>query len=74
LPDGVIAFHAATKLEHDQTVTNGGRVLNITATGRTLELALERAYSGVSRIQFEGIQYRRDIGRSSVPDIILGPA
>jgi phosphoribosylamine---glycine ligase len=66
LPDGVIAFHAATKLEHDQTVTSGGRVLNITATGPTLEAALERAYAGVSRIQFEGMQYRRDIGRSSV--------
>jgi phosphoribosylamine---glycine ligase len=66
LPEGVITFHAATKLEHDQTVTNGGRVLNITATGRTLELALERAYAGISRIQFEGMQYRRDIGRSSV--------
>jgi phosphoribosylamine---glycine ligase len=66
LPDGVIAFHAATKLEQEQTVTNGGRVLNITATGANLELALERAYSGISRIQFEGMQYRRDIGRSSV--------
>ena len=66
LPDGVIAFHAATKLEHDQTVTNGGRVLNITATGPTLEAALERAYAGVSSIQFEGMQYRKDIGRSSV--------
>jgi phosphoribosylamine---glycine ligase len=68
LPDGVIAFHAATKLEHDQTVTNGGRVLNITATGPNLELALERAYAGVSSVKFEGMQYRKDIGRSSVPD------
>jgi phosphoribosylamine---glycine ligase len=66
LPDGVIAFHAATKLEHDQSVTNGGRVLNITATGPTLETALERAYVGVSKIKFEGMQYRKDIGRSSV--------
>jgi phosphoribosylamine---glycine ligase len=66
LPDNVIAFHAATTLEQDQTMTNGGRVLNITATGASLELALERAYIGVSRIQFEGMQYRRDIGRSSV--------
>jgi phosphoribosylamine---glycine ligase len=66
LQNDVIAFHAATKLEHDQTVTNGGRVLNITATGPTLELALERAYAGVSKIKFEGMQYRRDIGRSSV--------
>jgi phosphoribosylamine---glycine ligase len=66
LPDGVIAFHAATKLEHDQTVTNGGRVLNITATGRTLEAALERAYAGVSSVKFEGMQYRKDIGRSSL--------
>jgi phosphoribosylamine---glycine ligase len=47
-------------------VTNGGRVLNITATGATLEAALERAYAGVSKIKFEGMQYRRDIGRSSV--------
>jgi phosphoribosylamine---glycine ligase len=66
LPDGVIAFHAATKLEQDQTLTNGGRVLNITATGRTLEAALERAYAGVSSVKFEGMQYRKDIGRSSL--------
>ena len=69
LPEGVIAFHAATKLEHDQTVTNGGRVLNITATGRTLEAALERAYAGVSRVKFAGMHYRKDIGRSSLPAI-----
>ena len=73
LPEGVIAFHAATKPEHDQTVTNGGRVLNIIATGANLELALERVYLGVSRIQFEGMQYRRDIGRSSLPETIGDP-
>ena len=74
LPEGVIAFHAATKLEYDQTVTNGGRVLNITATGQTLEAALERAYAGVSKVKFSGMQYRKDIGRSSVPEIIGEPA
>ena len=43
-------------------VTNGGRVLGITATGGALQEALRAAYDAVERIHFEGAHYRRDIG------------
>ena len=59
---GVKVLHAGTKLIGDTLVTNGGRVLGVTATGKTLEAALASAYQAASRIHFEGIHYRKDIG------------
>ncbi len=69
VPDGVTVYHAGTKLEGKQVVTSGGRVLNVTATADTLEDALELAYTGVSSIAFEGMQYRTDIGRSTLQPV-----
>jgi phosphoribosylamine---glycine ligase len=55
-------LHAGTKLDpHGRVVSAGGRVLSITATGRTLTAARDAAYEAVSRIKLEGSQYRRDI-------------
>lgn len=62
--DGVEVFHAGTKLENGKFYTNGGRVLGVTASGRTLDEALEKAYSAVGKISFEGAHYRKDIGRT----------
>ena len=62
LPDGVVVFHAGTKHVGADVVTNGGRVLNVSAVGQTLPAALARAYAGVERIHFAGMHYRRDIG------------
>ncbi|MGH1396924.1 MAG: phosphoribosylamine--glycine ligase [Trichormus sp.] len=60
---GVTVFHAGTKLnEQQQIVTDGGRVLNVTAVGENFEQALATAYNGLQSIQFEGMYYRRDIG------------
>ncbi|MBF2004921.1 MAG: phosphoribosylamine--glycine ligase [Chlorogloeopsis fritschii C42_A2020_084] len=59
---GAIVFHAGTKLEGQQLLTNGGRVLNVTGTGENFEQALVQAYAGIERIHFEGIYYRTDIG------------
>jgi phosphoribosylamine--glycine ligase len=60
---GVVLFHAGTKREgNNGWVTNGGRVLGVAARATTLEGALERCYMAASRIQFEGIHYRSDIG------------
>jgi phosphoribosylamine--glycine ligase len=58
---GVHVFHAGTARNGDQLVTNGGRILNVTATGDTVTDARERAYAGCERIAFAGMRYRRDI-------------
>jgi phosphoribosylamine--glycine ligase len=55
-------FCAGTRLVQQQLVTDGGRVLGVTATSDTLEKAIAQAYAGMDCIQFEGIYYRRDIG------------
>ena len=60
LPD-VEIFHAATKLENELVVTDGGRVLGVTALGDTLADAKRNAYEAVARINFQGAFYRRDI-------------
>jgi phosphoribosylamine---glycine ligase len=60
---GVTAYHAGTALRDGKYYTNGGRVLGVTALGDTLPEALEKAYEGIGLISFEGMQYRRDIGR-----------
>ncbi len=58
----VQVFHAGTTLKGTQVLTAGGRVLNVVATDRTLQLALARAYRAVNKIKFEGAYFRRDIG------------
>lgn len=59
--EDVIIFHAGTALRNGQVVTNGGRVLNVTALGDTFAEAIDRAYAAVDRISWEGMTYRRDI-------------
>ncbi|MDD2806983.1 MAG: phosphoribosylamine--glycine ligase [Patescibacteria group bacterium] len=64
--EGVTIFHAGTKRDHSgQLLTNGGRVLNVTAEGDDLAQATERAYGAVDYISFEGMQYREKIGSRS---------
>ena len=60
---GVQVYHAGTKWEGETLVTNGGRVLGVTAVAGSREEAIAQAYDGVSHIYFEGMQYRADIGR-----------
>jgi phosphoribosylamine--glycine ligase len=59
---GVKILHAGTKLAGDGVVTNGGRVLGVTAAATSLKVALASVYEAVSRIHFEGMHYRKDIG------------
>jgi phosphoribosylamine--glycine ligase len=59
-------FHAGTALAGGQVVTQGGRVLGVTAWGKDLVAAREAAYEAVSRIHFEGAQFRRDIGAKAL--------
>jgi phosphoribosylamine--glycine ligase len=62
LDDNVIVFHAGTRVDNGQLVTNGGRVLAVTTTAPTFAAARARAYANIERVSFEGMQYRRDIG------------
>src|SRR5438132_6576860 len=55
-------FHAGTRLDGDALVTNGGRVMCVTALGDSLRIARTRVYEVVERIRFDGMQFRRDIG------------
>ena len=57
-----VVFHAGTKLENQQVVTNGGRVLGITAVGNDFEDAIAKTYEAVDKVNFTGIFYRKDIG------------
>lgn len=59
-------FHAGTKLENKQVLTSGGRVLCVTALGETVKYAQQKAYDVVKGIQFDGAQYRTDIGYRAV--------
>ena len=70
--DSVQIFHAGTHRENGAVVTNGGRVLAVTALGETLAAARTRAYDAVSKIHFEGAHYRRDIAVSAVDGKIVG--
>lgn len=60
--EGVIVFHAGAKEKDGRLFADGGRVLNITACGRTIRDAVERAYRGIERIDWPEGYYRRDIG------------
>lgn len=64
--DGVVVFHAGTTIKDNQLVTNGGRVLGVTATDDSLKGALDKAYAAVKLINFEGVHYRTDIGQQSL--------
>jgi phosphoribosylamine--glycine ligase len=63
VPSDITVFHAGTKKSDGCYVTNGGRVLGVTAVADTLENAVARAYGGVASITFEKAHYRTDIGR-----------
>ena len=58
----IVVFHSGTKSKDSEILTDGGRVLGITALGNTHEEARQKAYKNVGRIFFEGVQYRKDIG------------
>jgi phosphoribosylamine--glycine ligase len=67
--DGVRIYHAGTRLEDGKVYTAGGRVLNVTARGATLAQALDRAYAAAEMIDFEGKDYRKDIGKKGLAKV-----
>jgi phosphoribosylamine---glycine ligase len=64
--EGALVFHAGTAVRDGQLVTSGGRILNVTGLGNTLEEARASAYEACERVSFEGARYRRDIAAKAV--------
>jgi phosphoribosylamine---glycine ligase len=66
-PIEALVFHAGTKLADEQVTTSGGRVLAVTGLGDSVRMAQQNAYAAVNQIQFNGMQYRSDIGYRAIP-------
>ncbi len=66
LPVNTVCFHAGTKINGGQLVTAGGRVFGVTAWAESLAESINFAYDGVGKIHFEGMQFRRDIGKRTL--------
>jgi phosphoribosylamine---glycine ligase len=69
---GALVFHAGTALRDGQIVTNGGRILNVTAVAATIGEARSSAYDAVERISFEGMRFRRDIALGASSGAVVG--
>jgi phosphoribosylamine--glycine ligase len=63
---GAVVFQAGTRSTERGLETAGGRVLGVTASGEDLRGAIENAYAAVAKISFDGMHYRRDIGKKGV--------
>ncbi len=62
LDKDIVVFHSGTKLVDNNLVTNGGRVIGITAKDKTVKNAAQKVYENIKRVNFEGMHYRTDIG------------
>ena len=62
----IVVFHAGTRKAGEKILTNGGRVLGVTGLGSTIEDAVNKTYEAVSKINFEGMHFRRDIGAKAL--------
>ncbi|WGX76118.1 phosphoribosylamine--glycine ligase [Paraclostridium bifermentans] len=63
--EDIVIFHSGTKIINNKLVTNGGRVIGISAKGNSLEEASKKVYENIEKIKFKGMHYRTDIGVSS---------
>ena len=64
--ENVAVFHAGTSCKDGKFYTAGGRVLGVTAVEENMEKAISKAYAGIEKISFEGMHYRKDIGKKSI--------
>jgi len=69
VPEGVVVFHSGTAEKGGEIVTAGGRVLGVTAVGPDIPSAIKSAYAAVKKIHFDGMHYRKDIGRKALERI-----
>ena len=70
--ENLFVFHAGTKTNNGKFITAGGRVLAVTALGKDLKTTVEQCYTGIKRIQFDGMHFRKDIGRKVLNHITGG--
>lgn len=68
LPENMVCFHAGTKTQTGNIITSGGRVLGLTAWSTDIENAVNKVYSNVEKISFEGMQYRKDIAHRALEE------
>lgn len=62
----IVVFHAGTKMTDGKLVTNGGRVLGVSAIGNDLKEVLQKTYKAIEKISYEGMQYRKDVGQKTL--------
>jgi phosphoribosylamine---glycine ligase len=70
---GVKVFHAGTRVEDHQLLTSGGRVLGVTATAEDLGATIQHAYAAISKIHFDGMRFRKDIGAKGLKRLSPSP-
>ncbi|MFH0855916.1 MAG: phosphoribosylamine--glycine ligase [Candidatus Omnitrophota bacterium] len=66
---GTLVFHAGTELRDNKIVTSGGRVLGVTGLGASIQEAINNTYAAVGKVSFEGMHYRKDIGKKALNSI-----
>jgi phosphoribosylamine---glycine ligase len=66
LPEYTVCFHAGTKTQNGQVVTGGGRVLGLAAWASDIPNAVEKVYSNINKVTFDGVQYRKDIAHRAL--------
>ena len=64
--EGALVFHAGTKMEDEDLVTSGGRVLGIVGKGSDIKEAVSNTYRAVSKVHFDDMHYRKDIGHRAI--------
>jgi len=64
--EDTVVFHAGTREKEEKVVTNGGRVLGVTAMGSSIKESISNSYKAVEKISFEGMQFRKDIGQKAL--------
>jgi phosphoribosylamine--glycine ligase len=66
LPEGLVCFHAGTRMQNENLITAGGRVFGLSGWANDIDQALKKVYSNIHQITFEGMQYRRDIAHRAL--------
>jgi phosphoribosylamine--glycine ligase len=66
LPEGLVCFHAGTRMQNENLITSGGRVFGLTGWASDLDQALKKVYSNIHQIRFDGMQYRKDIAQRAL--------